>query len=95
MSSIMIRDLDGARTLGRREMSALSGGTGTPGLTGNTWLAGLGPVANVNVGINQNITQAQFVNVETLNNNGIIGAGFVPPNISVNPKLFANTNAVV
>jgi len=51
MSSIMIRDIDGERTLGRSEMSAVSGGTGAPGLTGNSWLNGLGPVANINVGI--------------------------------------------
>ncbi|ACC72976.1 hypothetical protein PPMP20_28170 [Paraburkholderia phymatum] len=94
MSSIMIRDIDGERTLGRHEMSAVSGGTGTPGLTGNSWLAGLGPVANVNIGINQNITQAQFINVETLNNS-IVGPGVKLPNINLSPKLVANTNAVV
>ncbi|MEM5342057.1 hypothetical protein [Paraburkholderia azotifigens] len=94
MSSIMIRDIDGERTLGRSEMSAVSGGTGTPGLTGNSWLNGLGPVANVNIGINQNITQAQFINVETLNNS-IVGPGVKLPNINVSPKLWAETNAVV
>lgn len=94
MSTLMIRDLSGARTLDRHAMSAVSGGTGIPG-AGNSWLAGLGPVANVNIGISQNISQAQFVNVETLNNNGIIGAGFVAPNIAVSPKLWAATNATV
>ena len=95
MSSIIIRDLDGARTLGRREMSAVSGGTGTPGLTGNTWLAGLGPVANVNVNVNQNIAQLQSINVNTLNNVGVIGSGFGPLSIDVNPSQWAATHAKV
>jgi hypothetical protein len=90
----MIRDIDGERTLGRSEMSAVSGGTGAPGLTGNSWLNGLGPVANINVGINQNITQAQFINVETLNNS-FVGPGVKLPSINVSPKLEANTNAFV
>ncbi|WP_109477729.1 hypothetical protein [Paraburkholderia sp. C35] len=93
MSSIMIRDLDGQRTLGRHEMSAVSGGTGTPGLTGNTWLAGLGPVANVNIGIEQNISQAQLINVSTLNNS-IVGPGVKLPNINVNPGLWAGNTAL-
>ncbi|HEY3598241.1 MAG TPA: hypothetical protein VGL08_12125 [Paraburkholderia sp.] len=91
MSSIIISDLSGTRTLERRAMSAISGG----GVPGNSWLAGLGPVANVNIGVNQNITQMQFVNVEALNNIGVIGAGFVPPNLNVSPKLWASTNAIV
>ncbi len=92
MSSIIISDLSGTRTLDRRAMSAVSGGSGVPG---NSWLAGLGPVANINIGVSQNITQMQFVNVEALNNNGVIGAGFVPPNLNVSPKLWASTNAIV
>ncbi|GAB2902078.1 hypothetical protein GCM10027093_43870 [Paraburkholderia jirisanensis] len=91
MSSIIIRDLSGTRLLERRAMSAVSGGAAP----GNSWLAGLGPVANVNVGVSQNITQMQFVNVEALNNIGVIGAGFVPPNLNISPKLWASTNAVV
>jgi hypothetical protein len=90
MSSLIISDLSGARTLDRRAMSAVLGGAPS-----NSWLAGLGPVANVNVGVNQNITQMQFVNVEALNNIGVIGAGFVAPNLNVSPKLWASTNAVV
>jgi hypothetical protein len=90
MSSILIRDLSCTRALERRAMSAVSGGA-----AGNSWLAGLGPVANVNVGVSQNITQMQFVNVEALNNIGVIGAGFVAPNLNVSPKLWAGANAVV
>ncbi|QYD71265.1 hypothetical protein KZJ38_29930 [Paraburkholderia edwinii] len=90
MSSIIISDLSGIRTLEHGEMSAVSGGA-----PGNSWLAGLGPVANVNIGVNQNITQMQFVNVEALNNIGVIGAGFVAPNLNVSPKLWASTNAAV
>jgi hypothetical protein len=95
MSTLMIRDLDGVRTLDRREMSAVSGGSGAPIGSGNSWLNGLGPVANVNIAVNQNITQAQLIDVETLNNDGIIGAGFVAPNVNVSPKQWASANAVV
>jgi hypothetical protein len=90
----MIPDIDGERTLGRHEMTTVSGGTGAPGLSGNSWLNDLGPVANVNIGISQNISQAQFINVETLNNS-IVGPGVKLPNINVSPKLWAETNAAV
>ena len=78
----------------------ISGGTsgGVPGSVpgaGGSWLAGLGPVANVNVGVNQNITQLQNVQVNALNNVGVIGAGFVPPNLTVSPSQWANANLVV
>lgn len=95
MSILMIRDLDGSRTLDHREMSAVSGGAGTPGVSGNSWLSGLGPVAKIDVNVNQNITQAQLIDVSTLNNDGIIGAGFVGPNVNVSPSQWAAATAVV
>jgi hypothetical protein len=58
---------------------------------GNSWLQGLGPLANVNVnvGVAQNIVQLQDVEVNALNNVGVIGAGFGPLNLAVNPKQIA------
>ncbi|HEV3104089.1 MAG TPA: hypothetical protein VGZ01_00150 [Trinickia sp.] len=84
MSSIMIRELAPGSELDRKVMSRIRGGT-------NSWLAGLGPVANVSVGVNQNIEQNQAVVVNALNNNGIIGAGFGPLKLDVNPSQFAST----
>jgi hypothetical protein len=94
MSSLMIRDLSRTRELDRRAMSAVSGGTGSsvPGLPS---AGGLGGLANVNVSINQNLTQMQYTNVAALNNVGVIGAGFVPLHLNVNPSLWGGNYAAV
>jgi hypothetical protein len=84
MSSIVIHDLAHDRDLDRKALAAVSGG--------NSWLAGLGPVANVNVGVNQNIVQLQNISVNALNNVGIIGAGFGPLKLDVSPSQWAATN---
>jgi len=97
MSSLKISDLTQSQDLDHKAMAEVRGGTGS-GLNpagGNSWLNGLGPVANVNVGINQNITQLQKVDVNALNNVGVIGSGFVPPNLTVNPSQFANANVAL
>lgn len=88
MSSIMIRDLAQSKELDHEAMSAVRGG--------NSWLQGLGPVANVNVnvGVDQSIIQLQNVNVNALNNVGVIGAGFGPLNLAVNPKQIALAGVV-
>lgn len=85
MSNLTIRDLDQSRDLDRTTMSAVRGG--------NSWLKGLGPVANVNVDVNQNIAQLQNVEVNALNNVGVIGAGFGPLKLDVNPTQWASTHA--
>ncbi len=82
MSNITISDLPQSRKLDRCAMSKVRGG--------NSWLAGLGPIANVNVGVNQNIAQLQNVQVNALNNVGVIGAGFGPLNLNVSPSQWAN-----
>lgn len=92
MSSIIISDLGLRKNLDGKAMSTVRGGMGS---AGGSWLAGLGPVANVNVGVNQNITQLQNVEVNALNNVGVIGAGFVPPNLTVSPSQWANANVAV
>ncbi len=88
MSSIMIRDLAESRELDRKTMSHVRGGS-------NSWLSGLGPVANVNVGVNQNISQLQNIGVNVLNNVGSIGAGFVPPDLTVSPQQWAAAHATI
>jgi hypothetical protein len=80
MSAILIRDLAQSRELDAAAMSPVRGGA-------NSWLQGLGPAANVNVnvGVSQNLMQFQNVEVNALNNVGIIGAGFGPLRLNVSP----------
>jgi hypothetical protein len=87
MSSLTIRDLPERRALDRKSMSAVRGG--------NNWLAGLGPAAKIDIGISQNIAQLQNIEVNALNNNGVIGAGFGPLSLNVSPKQWANAEAVI
>jgi hypothetical protein len=87
MSTLRIDNLAQSRELDRTTMASVRGG--------NSWLQGLGPVANVNVGISQNINQFQNVQVNALNNVGVIGAGFGPLALDVSPKQLANVAAVV
>lgn len=70
MSSIIISDLALSKELDSGEMSAVRGGALGP-------ITGL-PFANVNVnvGINQTIAQLQSIQVNALNNVGVIGADF-------------------
>jgi hypothetical protein len=82
----MIRDLAKSQDLDRQAMTAVRGG--------NSWLAGLGPVANVNVGVNQNIAQLQNIEVNALNNIGVLGAGFGPLRLDINPSQFASPSVV-
>jgi hypothetical protein len=84
MSHLTVTDLAASRELDHHAMASVRGG--------NSWLAGLGPIANVNVGVNQNITQLQNVQVNALNNVGVIGAGFVAPNLTVSPSQWAAAN---
>ena len=85
--TIAIRDLSLATELDRKSMTAVRGG--------NSWLKGLGPIANVNVGVNQNIAQMQNVEVNALNNVGVIGAGFGPLQLDVSPSQWAYAGAVL
>lgn len=87
MATITIHNLAQSRDLDREALYAICGG--------NSWLRGLGPVANVNVGINQNITQLQNVEVNALNNVGVIGAGLGPLSFGVSPSQFAQAAAVI
>jgi hypothetical protein len=83
MSCIMIRDLSHSKQMDERSMSKIVGG--------NSWLDGLGPAANVKVDVTQNIAQFQNVQVNALNNVGVIGAGFGPLRLNVSPTQGAAT----
>lgn len=71
MSSIVIRDLARSTAMDSRAMSAVRGGSG------------FGPPINVNVEVSQQIGQFQQIGVNVLNNNGVIGAGFVGPDLKL------------
>ena len=85
--SIQINDIARSSELAHASMAAVRGG--------NSWLAALGPIANVNVGISQNLTQLQNVEVNTLNNVGSIGSNFNLPMINVSPGQFGKLGVAV
>lgn len=70
MSSIQIRDLAHSSALDNQAMAAVRGGT-----------AAFGKDVNVNVNVNQQLGQFQQIGVNVLNNNGVIGAGFIGPDL--------------
>ena len=71
MSSIVIRDLARSTAMDSRAMSAVRGGSA------------MAPGINVNVAVSQQIGQFQQIGVNVLNNNGVIGAGFVAPDFKL------------
>ncbi len=80
MSSIVIRDLGLSRELDPRAMSSVRGG--------------VGPSVNVNVNLDQKIGQFQDIQVNVLNNNGVIGAGFDSPALHMSPMQWAMNSDV-
>jgi hypothetical protein len=89
MSSILIQDLARTRELDRRSMAAVRGGTKGFG-TGS-----FGPNVNVNVNLDQRIGQVQDIKLNVLNNNGVIGAGFSGPDVTLSPVQWASNNAAI
>jgi len=87
MSSIVIEDLARKRELDKRSMSAIRGGT-APG-------ASIGPNVNVNINLDQRIGQVQDIKLNVLNNNGVIGSGFVGPDVNLSPVQWATNNAAI
>ncbi len=87
MSSIMIHDLSHSRELDRHAMSDVRGG--------NSSLPNPGSLANINVAVNtnENVVQYQNVEVNALNNVGVIGAGFGPLRLNVSPSQYASTGS--
>jgi hypothetical protein len=82
MSSIAIHDLAHSAAIDDRAMSAVRGGYA------------FGKDVNVNVNVNQQLAQFQQIGVNVLNNNGVIGAGFVGPNIDVAAAMRGENKAV-
>ena len=69
----------------------------TGGAFGMTAVRGgyaFGKDVNVNVNVNQQLAQFQQIGVNVLNNNGVIGAGFVGPNIDVAAAMKGENKAV-
>lgn len=89
MSSITIHDLSHSRELDRHAMSDVRGGNSLP--------VNPGAFANVNVAVtsNENIIQYQNVEVNALNNVGVIGAGFGPLRLNVSPAQYASTGSAI
>ena len=83
MSSIIIQDLARSRALDTHAMSAIRGGQA------------FGPNVNVNLNLDQRIGQVQDIKVSVLNNNGVIGAGFTAPDVTLSPLQWARNNAAV
>jgi hypothetical protein len=84
MSSIAIHDLAHRSELDNQAMTYVRGG-----------YAGLGKDINVNVNVNQQLAQFQQIGVNVLNNNGVIGAGFVGPDIDVAAALKGVNKVVI
>lgn len=80
-SIIIINDLAHTRRLDRRALATVRGGAG--------WT----PDVNVNVSVMQQIAQFQQIGINVLNNNGIIGAGFAAPAMSLAPQQWARNHA--
>ena len=85
MSSILLRDLEHNVILDRKAMSCVCGGM----VQGPQ-----APHINVNVGVDQNFAQFQGIAINVLNNNGIVGAGFVGPGIKLSPGMVGQQAAV-
>jgi hypothetical protein len=81
MSSIAVRDLAHSAELDSNAMALVHGGSG--------FGSAFGKDVNVNVNVNQQIGQFQQIGINVLNNNGVIGSGFVGPDIDVAAALRA------
>jgi hypothetical protein len=79
MSSIAVRDLAHSTELDSNAMALVHGGSGFGSAFGK----------DVNVNVNQQIGQFQQIGINVLNNNGVIGSGFVGPDIDVAAALRA------
>ena len=87
MASILIQDLNRTRELDRHSMSAVRGGS--------KGIGSFGPNVNVNLNLDQRIGQVQDIKINVLNNNGVIGPGFVGPGVSLSPLQWATNNAAI
>lgn len=81
---LSINDLPESTELDSQAMAAVSGGYA---------LSDLGPYANVNVNIDQDIAQFQQIEVNALNNIGVLGADLGPLSFNVSPSQWASAYA--
>jgi len=82
MPTITVQDLPCSTELSQQEMGEVRGGYAFP------------PNVNVNLNVNQQIFQAQDIDINVLNNNGTIGYGFKGPHIELDAKLEAHNTAI-
>ena len=73
---LSIQDLPESTELDSQAMTAVTGGRS---------LEALGPFANVNVNIDQDIAQFQQIEVNALNNIGVLGADLGPLSFNLSP----------
>jgi hypothetical protein len=83
MSSITLNDLPRTTDLDRHAMSAVRGG--------HAW----GSDVHVNLNVKQSLVQVQDVDLNVLNNNGSIGAGFIGPNVNLAAAQTGFNSAVI
>ena len=77
---LSINDLPNSKELDSKAMADVTGGYA---------LTDLGTIANVNVNIDQDIAQFQNVEVNALNNIGVLGADLGPLKFAVSPSQYA------
>ena len=82
MSSIVIQDLSHSTAMDRQTMSAVRGGNAS------------GPNINVNVSLDQRIGSFQQIGVNVLNNNRVIGAGLVGPDMDMAAAQWSTRHAI-
>lgn len=83
MSSITLNDLPCTTDLDQHAMSAVRGG--------HSW----GGDVNVKLSVNQSLLQVQDVDLNVLNNNGSIGAGFTGPTVNLAAAQTGFNSAVI
>ncbi|GJG96487.1 hypothetical protein [Cupriavidus pauculus] len=89
MSSIIVRDLAVSKDLDQQSLRAIRGGADWLGK-----IAATGPLANVNVNINQSVQQLQQVNVAAFNNNKIVGVDLGNLALNIKPTQWGGNLAV-
>jgi hypothetical protein len=83
MSTIKVCDLSHSTELTQQDMGEVHGGFS------------FNPNVNVKLNVNQQIFQVQDIDLNVLNNNGTIGAGFVGPHIDLDAKLKAENKVIL
>jgi hypothetical protein len=83
---LAIKDLTESAELDAKAMADVRGGFA---------LSDFGAFANVNVAIDQDITQVQQIEVNALNNIGVLGADLGPLKFNISPKQWAANYATL